>query len=217
MGFNWQTILGLLTTVAGAGILAKVFFSVTMYERGTLFRLGKPVYKSDKRYGKVLRILLPGRPGVWVPFVYKLIKISVAIRVRATEDMEMMRWDPEHGERQAWICKAEINYRVQTNRARLTRAMTRANDLDQTVQSVVQDAIRQVLYENHVGTLESSFLIHAAAKENCKRRLNSLGVSLSRVNVFKLRQLDATILANALNGNDDDGQSTTLTAIQQIV
>lgn len=230
MGFNLGTLATLVGTVAGAGILAKIFFSVGKMERGVLYRLGKPVYKKvkgkkrqiyiklpllprfklpiiyrrDKSEGteRRIRVLIPGRPGTWVPFIWKLLKISVAIRVRQTEDIELMRLaSPDTMVREAWICKAEMNYRAQTSRRSLDRAMTRANDLDETVKSAVQDAIRQVLYENPVGTLESSRDIEMAVKENCKSRLMTLGVSLSRINVYKLRQADATIMANALREN----------------
>lgn len=213
MGFNLQTLIGLLGTIAGLGVAAKIFWSVAMYERGARFRLGKPVYKKTKT-GKVLRVLFPGRPGVTIPFVWKLIKIFVGIRVKETDDIEVMRFDPEHGERQAWIMKGELNFRVQSSRPRLLRAMTRAEDINQVVLSHAQAAIRQALYDNPVGTLETSEEIHQAAKALCKSDLNGVGVSLTKVNVAKLRQADATIMANALKKSAGVNIET-LTAMMQ--
>src|SRR5436309_1942917 len=89
----------IIGAIAGGGIFAifkYIFFQVGSYERAVLTRLGKPVLRHSKKLGKnVQRILSPGRMAAWVPFLYKPLKISVAIRVMETPEIKMMRYDPE--------------------------------------------------------------------------------------------------------------------------
>lgn len=195
-GNPWVGIVYIVTLVTGAGLMKFMFFSVQKNERGVWLRLGHPV-----RYwfGPKPRILRPGRAGVRFPFVWRLIKVSVNVRTNCTEDIETTRRDPGYPQRQKWIIRCNVNWRVQTNGYRVMRAALRAEDLQETVMALITNALRSSLYAADVGTMETDDAVLAAVRKRCGAALSGVGVSVNSVNIIKYAPVDAQILANAIS------------------
>jgi hypothetical protein len=180
----------------------------------TVTLLRRPFKKDETRVGK-LWFLSPGHFATVIPFWHKVKKINVAIRTKNTVSIEMMRFDPEWKEEQAWMCEAKINYRVQTSRERVRRAVIRADDLNETAVGHVESAIRHVMQHNHVGTMETSGQIFEEVRKLCKRDFDKLGLALTKVNVYKLVPKDAQIMGNSIRKMSATGDidATTVAAI----
>lgn len=194
-GNPWVGLIYVISLIAGAGLFKFAFFTVRKNERGVWLRLGQPVrYWSDSRP----RILRPGRLGVVFPFIWRLDRIAVNLRTSRTEDIETTRFDPAHSQRQKWVFKADVNWRVQTDGYRLVRAALRVEDLPETVLAIVMNAIRSSLHAATVGTVETDAEVLAAVKDRANAQLAATGVSVSSINVIKYAPVDAQILANAI-------------------